>query len=322
MIEQVENFLNQFKLELKEKYPSHLIHLYVDYIELIALFTNEDHITIDEVLNRFSDSGLIKKSADDASRAQSNDNNEAFIKSLFSEIENRKVLFSDAYPFEYNFRSGLILKTELSNKQKLYVFLLLSSSLNIFSPFKEVLTSEFETVCFNSLSNYLPSNTILKQFGENSEYKGNIIEKIDALAKDINIEVDTTFLSKISQRGNKERGLDIIGWLPFTDGIPNLFSILGQCTCQKDWQKKVGESRRYNRYLKFYLQLPLHAMFVPYSLTDYQSGDFYQSDEFGENTIIFERNRILSCSGEAEFINSLNSIQLIESCIVFEEDIV
>lgn len=322
MTRQIENFLNQFKLEFKEKYPTHLLHLYVDYIELIALFTNQDHITLDEVLNRFSDSGLIKKSADDASRAQSNDDNEAFIKSLFSEIEKRKILFSNAYPFDYNFRTGLNLKTELSNRQKLYVFLLLSSSLSIFLPFQEVLTSEFETVCYNSLLNYLPSNTIIKQFGENCEYTGNIIEKINALAKEINIETDNAFLSKISQKGNKERGLDIIGWIPFTDGIPNLLTILGQCTCQKDWHKKVSESRRYNRYLKFYLQVPIHAMFIPYSLTDYQAGEFYQSDEFGENTIVFERNRILSCSGEAEFIKSLNSIHLIESCIVFEEDII
>ena len=322
MIEQVEEFLNQFKLELKEKYPTHLIHLYVDYIELIALFSNQEQITVDEVLNRFFDSGLIKKSEQDENRAQSNDENEAFIKSLFTEIDSRKALFIDAYPFDYSYKLGLNLKDDLTDKQKLYVFLLISSSLNIFTPFKEVLTSEFETVCYNALANYMPSNTIIKQFGENSEYKGNIIDKINSLAKDIQIETDTTFLSKISPRGNKERGLDIIGWLPFKDGIPNLLTILGQCTCQKDWQKKVGESRRYNRYLRFYLQLPLHAMFIPYSLTDYQSGDFYQSDEFGENTIVFERNRILSLAGEAEYINRLESIHLIDNCIVYEEDIV
>ena len=322
MIVKVEEFLKRFKLEFKEKYPAHLVHLYSDYIELIALFSNQDFVTQDEVIGRFIESGFLKKSEEDSNRAQSNDDNEAFVKMLFSEVEGRTVLFSDSYPFNFSARRGLSLKDELSDIQKLYIFLLLSSSLNIFNQFKEELATEFETVCYNVLVNYLPSNTTIKQFGENSEYSGSIIDKINSLANDINIEVDSEFLSKISPKGNKERGLDLIGWIPFRDGIPNLITILGQCTCQKDWRKKIGESRRYNRYLRFYLQMPLHAMFIPYSLTDYNAGDFYMSDEFGENTLVFERNRILSCSGDAQYVNDLRSIQLVEGCLNFEEDIV
>ena len=63
-------------------------------------------------------------------------------------------------------------------------------------------------------------------------------------------------------------------------------------------------------------------MFIPYSLINFQDSDFYQADELGKDTLLFERKRILNYIEDTTFFNSLLSKRLVDNCIVFEEDIV
>ena len=316
------NFFKGFNLTLKEKYPFHLIHLYADYVELVALFSNQDFVTSSDIIERFRNDGIFDKEEKDELRAKQNDDYETFINAIFKEIEGRSILMSNAYPFNYNKHNSIRCLKDITNKHKLYLFLLLSSNLSYFMSFKPELTSEFEFVSYNALKSYLPSNTKVEQFGDNSRFKGNIINKITDLAKELNIEIDDNFVNKISPRGNKERGLDLIGWLPFADLVPNNITVLCQCACGKDWEKKLHETRRYERYFRFYLQVPIHAMFLPYALLNFQSGSFNQADEFSVNTLIFERSRIVSTITDCDFFGDLESSKLIEKCIEFTEDIV
>ena len=162
----------------------------------------------------------------DEEQAGENDKNEKWINSIFQILNEREYLYAADYPFEILGNNQIKLKdqAQLTDKNRLYIFLLLASSLNVFGLFESELTSEFELVCFHTLAKYLPSHATVKSFGKNSEYTGTATEKITKLAIDLKVNIDDDFLNKISPKGNQERGLDIIGWIPFL--VAFLISIL------------------------------------------------------------------------------------------------
>ena len=61
-------------------------------------------------------------------------------------------------------------------------------------------------------------------------------------------------------------------------------------------------------------------MFIPYALAR-DSNSFFQSDEL-DNRLLFERKRILDNITDTTFFDNLDSKQLIDCCIEFEEDTV
>lgn len=320
----LKEYFANVNIKLSGKPAEHLIHIYADYVEIVSLFSNQNYVSTADVLDRFRDEGIIMQQKNDEEQAGENDKNEKWINSIFQILNEREYLFSTDYPFEILGNNKIKLKdqAQLTDKNRLYIFLLLASSLNVFDLFESELTSEFELVCFHTLAKYLPSHATVKSFGKNSEYTGTAKEKITKLASDLKVNIDDNFLNKISHKGNQERGLDIVGWIPFSDNVSNHFSLFCQCACGKEWFKKLTETRRYERYYKFHCNKPNHAMFIPYSLINFQDSDFYQADELGTDTLLFERKRILNYIDDLAFFMSLNSKILVDNCIGFEEDIV
>ncbi len=208
----------------------------------------------------------------------------------------------------------------MTDIQKLYLILLLSSNLNYFGLVEPELTKEFESISFHALKTILPSNGKIKEFGWNSDFKGTAKEKIIELAKDLNVETKEKEIKNIL--GNQERGLDLIAWIPFEDRIPNMLTILGQCACGKNWKSKQRETKKFeDTYYQFYRLKPITTLFVPYSLS--QSSDmFFQSDEIDPGTLLFDRKRILENITETSFLKALKSKLIVEECIKFENNIV
>ena len=170
----------------------------------------------------------------------------------------------------------------------------------------------------------MPGNSILKQYGKNSDYSGTAISKIKSLANDLGFssdDIDEYEISSISERNTQEKGLDIIGWIPFDDDCMNKFVILGQCACGKKWTDKYHETRRYEEYLRFYKLRPCHSIFTSYSLINQAERKFHKSGDILRDTLIFERKRILSLVDD-ELVDSLESKNLVDKCIEFEEDVV
>ena len=320
----LQDYFANVNITLSGKPAEHLTHIYADYVEIVSLFSNQNYVSTADVLDRFRDEGIIMQNKNDEEQAGENDKNEKWINSIFQILNEREYLYAADYPFEILGNNKIKLKdqAQLTDKNRLYIFLLLASSLNVFGLFESELTSEFELVCFHTLAKYLPSHATVKSFGKNSEYTGTATEKITKLAIDLKVNIDDDFLNKISPKGNQERGLDIIGWIPFSDNVSNHFSLFCQCACGKEWYKKLTETRRYERYYKFHCNKPNHAMFIPYSLINFQDSDFYQADELGTDTLLFERKRILNYIDDLTFFKALNSKLLVDNCIGFEEDIV
>jgi hypothetical protein len=315
-------FFEKFNLRLVEKYPEDSkIYLYADYFELVSLFNNETIITVSEMLVRLKNEGIIKQSENIDSKAKRNDEDETFVRNVFILLSQRSSSFNKNYPFNV-LEEELSIKGNLTSKQKMYIFLLLASNLNLFRDFQSTLTSEFEIMSKEALKNYLPDFAIVKMFGKNSEFNGLACEKVRHLAEAMNLTVNEDYLQTVASGGTQDLGLDIVGWLPHNDSIGNHISVFGQCACGKDWNKKLTETRQYNRFLNHYLSEIQHSIFIPYSLINYQNSTFYEHHEFGEATLIFERQRILSLIKNDDIFNKFNSKALVEKSISYSEDIV
>ena len=199
--------------------------------------------------------------------------------------------------------------------------LLISSNLDLFQKVRSELTSDFELISYFVLKAYLPDHGIVKNFGKRSDYTGNAVTKIRSLAKDLKVHVNESELQNISERNHQERGLDLIGWLPFSDDCPNFQTILGQCACGKGWPSKHHDTKRYSHYLKFYRLKAIHAMFIPYSLVTVQ-GKFFRSDDIEDETLVFERKRILQFFKEEDEFNLMPSKSIVDASLNYTEDIV
>lgn len=321
--EKIQKYFSAVNIKMSLKPAENLTHLYADYLEMVSLFSNSNYISSSDLLDRFRDEGLITKRKADDEQAEDNDKHEHWVNQIFEIILERKILFQDDYPFEILGNNKIKLKSidDLNDRHKLYLFLLASSCLYLFEIFESDLTKEFESVCYEALRKFLPSHSTVKSFGKNSDYTGTAVEKINNLASDLKVKVNNAYLNKISKKGNQERGLDIIGWIPFNDSVANFLSILCQCACGKEWYKKLNETRRYENYYEFHCNKPVHAMFIPYALINYQCSDFHQADEITDS-LLFERKRILNYVSDTTFFNALNSKSIIDKCIEYEEDIV
>ena len=300
-----------------QKFTPNKRHLFADYFELSCLFSN-DELSQTDFLSKYEkeniDLVIIENDYDEIGslKADADEKNELWANAIYSICEERKSQLGDNYPFEL-FNKSIDLKKSLCDENKIYLFLLLSSNLNYFKEFESILTSDFEEVSFQSLRGFLPKSAIVKQLGKNSDLSGTTAKKkILELADLMNIRFNQKEIED-NVRGNQERGLDIVGWIPYNDKIPNFVSILGQCACGKEWYKKQGETRRYeNAYYNFYRNKPIHAMFIPYALIR-DSSSFYQSDEV--DCLLFERLRILENIKDTNFFNSLETKKIVNECI-------
>lgn len=306
--------IEYFKNISKPDYTKSELNYYADFIELTALFSNSDGITLGDIQDKFF-------GEKDYESAEKRDDDESFLREIFQIISERHLLYNDVYPFSFYEDEILKLKSDLTLKNKLYISLLLSSKLNIFNEFRSTLTTDFETISYIAFKNFLPANSIVKEFGKNSEYEGNAIEKIRNLANDLNIAIDDYELDQIEERNNQERGLDIIGWLPFSDRCGNKIVFLCQCACGKQYESKQHDTRRFENYLKFYKASPQHTLFIPYSLINVRAKKFYHSDYIEKDYLIFERKRILEYYNASVFENS-ESFRIVNKCVEYRLNIV
>ena len=285
-------------------------HYFADFIELLVVSANKDGVSYGDVQDRFFGE------PDENNTPEINDDNESFIDSIFDLIEERIALYGESYPFLLNEEKVFLLKENLSINQKLYLFLLFSSSLNIFNVFSTELTTDFETVSFEAIKAFLPNATV-KAFGKKSEYTGTAIEKIRKLSSDIGLHIKQYELDCINRKNVQERGLDIVGWIPFSDRCQNKVVFFCQCTCGKNFEYKQHDTRRFENYYEFYKTRPQHTLFIPYSLVDPKKDMFYHSDHIEEGFLVFERLRILSLMSEDESVwNSLESKKLLEEILI------
>lgn len=293
----------------RPEYPRDDINLYADFVELLVVFSKGDGIAYGDIQDRFFGE------PDENNSTERNDTHESFIDEIFTQIEERISLYKDLYPFEIGTERILTLKDALSLSQKLYLFLLISSSLDIFKSFNSEITTDFEVLSCESFKLFLP-NAKVKHFGKMSEYKGTAKEKIKELAEDLELSAKDYEISCIGERNVQERGLDIVSWLPFEDNCQNKIVFLCQCACGKKYESKQHDIRRYENYYEFYKTKPQKTLFIPYSLINPIVGKFYHSDYIENDYLVFERLRIINLAKQKQdMLTLMQSTSLVEECI-------
>lgn len=293
----------------KPDYSRDETNLFADFVELLVLFSKGDGVAYGDIQDRFFGE------PDENNSSERNDADESFIDGIFSLIEERRDLYGDQYPFEVEKELLVTLKRKLTLSQKLYLFLLLSSSLDIFKSFNAEITTDFEMVSYEAIKSFLP-NSIVKHFGKISEYKGKAKEKIRNLADDLGLSTDDCEINCIGERNVQERGLDIVSWIPFEDKCQNKIIFLCQCACGKQYESKRHDVRRFKHYYRFYRTMPQLTLFVPYALINPKDGRFYHSDYIEDDYLVFERLRIISLAKRREdVLTLLKSTCLVERCI-------
>jgi hypothetical protein len=294
----------------KPDYTKSEINYYADFVELFTLFEKQEGVTFGDVQNKFC-------GVKEYDNSEKKDEDEAFLNAIFDLIKERIVLFAEEYPFEYQSNKTLILKQNLTFKNKLYLSLLISSKLNIFNSFKSDLTTDFEKISYVVLKEFLPTKAAVKEFGKNTQYQGNAISKIKQLAQELDLQINDYELNSVSEKNVQERGLDIIGWLPFADKCRNKVVFLCQCACGKEFELKQHDTRRFENYHKYYKKNPQHTMFIPYTLINVREKKFYHSDYIEKDCLIFERKRILEYHNDYSFEDSA-TFKIVNKCIETE----
>jgi hypothetical protein len=77
---------------LKPDYIESEIDYYVDFVELVVLFSNEDGVTFGDIQDRFF-------GEKDYDNAKERDEDEKFLNQIFQRIKERLHLYNNEYPF-------------------------------------------------------------------------------------------------------------------------------------------------------------------------------------------------------------------------------
>jgi len=305
----------------KQDHPWHLVHLHADFMELkCMLWEKNSLLTVQDVITHYRDYDVdvgIKKSSLLSEQvtnpaSEINDEWQSKMIDIFEVLEERLCLYEDDYPFIIG-HNHIQLKANLTSRHKLYLSLLLASNLNNFSKVQNVITAEFETFSKYLLEDFFPKINV-EEFGQNSSFKGNTVDKIEALSKILKIKTRPDYLNQIPKNANKEKGLDVVGWQQFNDEIANMLILLAQCACGKNWVDKISETKSYDTFLDFVRINPLHLMFIPYGLAHYDN-NFYQAEKTN-GLLFFERKRFLDISDEKlEQLVELDTFKIVDDLL-------
>ena len=298
-------------LDLEELPRTRCMHVWADYVELRCLASADDVSRADVV-------GWVTKEKDardgvgepDGSVEEPGSGTDALstelrrglgVDDVFGHLEYRASVFKESYPFRLpGDGSRLIRKSRMTSKRRLYAFFLLAANLRAISDLshRDEFTSAFERSCVAALKCYLPHPARVYAFGKSASnkgrYSGKLTEKVQRLAEDLGESVLAS-PEDLDARGSGDKGLDVVGWLPMTDGARGLLVMLAQCACgaDEDWERKQFSSHAvaWRDVIRFKV-LPTNCTFIPHCYRNVD-GAWYDDTRVCD-TILMDRQRLVS----------------------------
>lgn len=317
--------------------------IWVDYIELLCIFHKDKTITRgeiydivfkegNEITSTITEAEDIKKllagdndeNEDDFGNGEElmaidiallNDNRSVKITDWFRNASSRSKIYDENYPFTVDTEKYVIkFKSDLNDASKLYLYLLLSGSLRLFSPtLTTKITTDFELLCLKAQSAMFPVATtgIYSEthcLGKNQMYTGNygskLSEKLTWLGRAINC--DALDISHIPANNKGDRGIDILSFYKFNNDIASgLPLILAQCACSYDeWKKKQADHRQEKfRHFRLVYYEYIRMIFIPFHYRD-NNGKWFTLIDL--ETVVLDRFRIIQClADELENISDI-----------------
>lgn len=219
--------------------PQADIHELADFAELNALYRGSVSIrSIQALMGRMDDN-------DSNVGCEDNDDQTAEdLDEMMNEIDRRREACGDGYPFELQ-SEGTVLgydPTTLSDRGTIYLYLLLSTRLNMLSRRVHAGidgTGLLETVSAHALKNYLGrerARTLV--FGTSSA--GSFTDKVNVLCRELGEGGQFRHIDSGDVDANDDR-LDVVSWIPFSDKLPGKLIIFGQCKTGTNWRNEVAQ---------------------------------------------------------------------------------
>ena len=284
-----------------------------------------ENIDEDEKESDFVDVNEIQQSNDGS--LEDDINNEFLF--LFRFIESRRNLFGDSYPFDVQIKNNRfsLSKSPISDKQNIYIALLLSSILRIYTPsIRNKLGHLFEELSVLPFKKMIAANSKIEFFGagkkseEETFFYGSFLQRVEKLAD--TLKSDTTSLFKQNKHDythSGDGGLDWVAWVPFSDEISKMPVFFGQCACGDDWIDKEWDAHqdKWRNLIEFNdSYLLFHFVGKSFRKQDgnwYRPGDLYK-------IILVDRLRIITSLNEDdyEFVVPLYS-DLIEEALKIQQ---
>lgn len=274
-----------------------------DYVELLCICNTDREISMNEAITRVYHSIESEAEREVETKegfhretvAEFKDNQRSAAEDWFRQLEYRKETFKDFYPFQLEDRQ-LILKSPISAKMKIYIFLLLCSSLRIIKEtYRNSVTTNFELLSVEALKEYLPEFTV-HPFGKCStareHYPNKLINAIEKLANNLN-ERNICEPDRIGTKNTGDGGLDIVAWRSlYKDNTPGNLICFAQCACSPGgWEEKLYDVHidKWRHYIDF-IHMPANFMFIPICFRS-SDGDWFNKDDI-RSSIVMDRLRI------------------------------
>lgn len=229
------------------------------------------------------------------------------------ELERRIDSLGKAYPFVF-VDGSLRFNLDLSKEGQLAYLLCLRLSL----PLSEVLDQDrlpaintqrernlFQHCANLAAAGYLGGKTYA--FGWPRPDKTDLLGALVALERAMQGEgIVQPAIPKTAPKKAKDDELDVVAWIPHSDGAGCALTLWGQVATGKDWTDKAFEEGRIERfrhrwYVKHPALKPVRAMFLPFSIFDdvhdHDPSEYVErlQEAAWEYGIIFHRYRLPVC---------------------------
>ena len=241
---------------------------------------------------------------------------EAFINDIFEHLLSRfLVLDAKDYPFNVDDDAKtLALKDDLTSSQVLYILLLASSHLQIFSENSSELTTFFEKISFKAFKRLLPGRAEVQFFtaGNNRSemFSGSLFKRLSELSNKLKARLDIKE-EELPNTDSGDHGLDLVGWINMGDGANGSLILFGQCACGRDWKKKQHEvsAGRWDRKLGMCAK-HVPVMHIPYFIRNVNA-DWHEPTEIC--SLMIDRLRFFSMA-EQKDIDELITEETKKAC--------
>lgn len=273
-------------------------HLVADWIELACLLDADGQFSgVRFAQARGEDEQFQAAREDDVGRDDTPERADARMdeaQAVWRLLRRRAVDFGDGYPFDVDSDETSLQTRTPTRTRKVYAFLLVAASLNVFGEHAKLLTESFERTSRHVVAALLPLASRTDVFGTAAPaggryQQGNTITRLSLLAEDLGSKLLDP-ANKVSPRASGDGGLDIVG-RPLLSGpktrLPVLFA---QCACGKDWLKKQAEVAPTRWSTRLEPTVPIMPVtIIPYAFQDEQ-GAWHREFEI-DNGVLIDRLR-------------------------------
>jgi hypothetical protein len=272
-------------------------HLFADLAELILAvrYDNNDDLSQAKLEH------LLKEMPHDLDELDEEYIPDDTLEDCWTQLEYRQSVFVEFYPFVVKNDQLLWKAGQRTDKECLYLFLLVCSRLRSFENsggFRQYAAKAFTQICREALQVLSGENAVVRIFDANSDDRRNHYGTTLRLAiKKLGEEMgaDNFNEAEIAKlKGTGDNGLDLIAIHNFDDGAVGSYNIVGQCGAQEtEWPTKTLEAHPVKlRGFFTLLNDPDNLMFIPISYRD-ATGNWVATNKLA-GCLLIDRHRILN----------------------------